>query len=123
MFKPSFPLALTAVLLAGCQSATIDPDSPPKLTQAQEKEQAVQRGVYEKLISSVLAREGDLANAQGRDGSFNLMLTLDDKNPSLAAALNPTRKWMPGFTPTIASWLWTCGRSAGQRCSPSCPRH
>lgn len=92
MFKPSFPLALTAVLLAGCQSATIDPDSPPKLTQAQEKEQAVQRGVYEKLISSVLAREGDLANAQGRDGSFNLMLTLDDKNRIIGCGTQPNKK-------------------------------
>ena len=62
------PLALCALLLAGCQSGGHDSYRSPKLTAAQEKDQALQRDVYEKLISRVLAREGDLANTQGRTG-------------------------------------------------------
>ena len=94
MFKPTFPLALAALLLAGCQSNASAPDSPskPKYTPAQEKEQALQRGVYETLISKVLAREGDLANALGRDGSFNLMITLDDKNRIIGCDTQPSKK-------------------------------
>ena len=92
MFKRSLTFAFSALLLAGCQSATIDPDSPPKLTAAQEKEEALQRDVFEKLISRVLAREGDLANTQGRDGSFNLMLTLDDKNRIIGCGTRPNKK-------------------------------
>lgn len=92
MFKRSLTFAFSALLLAGCQSGTDDSYRSPKLTAAQEKEQALQRDVYEKLISRVLAREGDLANTQGRDGSFNLMLTLDDKNRIIGCGTRPNKK-------------------------------
>ena len=92
MLKPSFPLVLAALLVAGCQSSTRAPDKPSTLTPAQEKEQALQRGVYEKLISKVLAREADLANAQGRNGSFNLVMTVDDKNRIIGCDTQPNTK-------------------------------
>ena len=92
MFIRLFTFAFSALLLAGCQSGANNPDSPSRLTAAQEKEQALQRDVYEKLISRVLAREGDLANTQGRDGSFNLMLTLDDKNRIIGCGTRPNKK-------------------------------
>lgn len=92
MFIRSFTFAFSVLLLAGCQSGGHDSYRSPKPTAAQEKDQALQRDVYEKLISRVLAREGDLANTQGRDGSFNLMLTLDDKNRIIGCGTLPNKK-------------------------------
>gem|GEM_PF-3847839 len=118
MLKHTLPLALAALLLTGCQSNASAPDKSPIPTPAQQKEQALQRGVYEKLVSRVLAREGDLANSQGRDGSFNLMT----RTASSGATLNPTRNWMRGSTLTTANWPGTWYRFAGRLCSPNCPR-
>jgi len=39
----------------------------------------------------VLAREGDLANALERDGSFNLIITIDDKNRVIACGTQPNK--------------------------------
>jgi len=92
MFIRLFTFAFSALLLAGCQSGANNPDSPSRLTAAQEKEQALQRDVYEKLISRVLARESDLANTNDRDGSFNLMITLDDQNRIIGCDTRPNKK-------------------------------
>ena len=92
MFTRSLPLAIAALLLAGCQSNASNPDAPT-LTPAQEKEQAAQRAVFEKRISYVLAREGNLANIKGRRGSFNLLITFDDKNRVIGCNTESNRKF------------------------------
>ena len=114
MLKHTLPLAFAALLLTGCQSNASAPDKSPIPTPAQQKEQALQRGVYEKLVSRVLAREGDLANSQGRDGSFNLMITLDDKNRIIGCDTQPNKKLDERFYPynrklarNLVSICWT----------------
>ena len=114
MLKHTLPVALAALLLTGCQSNASAPDKSPIPTPAQQKEQALQRGVYEKLVSRVLAREGDLANSQGRDGSFNLMITLDDKNRIIGCDTQPNKKLDERFYPynrklarNLVSICWT----------------
>ena len=101
MFKRTFPLALATLLLAGCQSNSGAPE--PRLSAAQKKELAVQRAVFEKLMMRVLAREGDLANTKDRDGSFNLMITIDDKNRVIGCETKPSKTFDNGLHPYNAS--------------------
>lgn len=89
MFIRILPFALAALFLAGCQSNSGAPEA--RLTPAQKKELGQQRAGFAKLMIRVLAREGDLANALERDGSFNLIITIDDKNRVIACDTQPNK--------------------------------
>lgn len=98
MFKRAFPLALAGLLLAGCQSTATDTNATT-LTPTQAKEQALQRALYEVLMTRVLRPAGNLANTEGRTGSFNLKITLDEHNRVIGCDTQINRTFDPKLYP------------------------
>lgn len=111
MLNPAIPLALCTLLLAGCQSSS---PTGPTLTSAQIKEQTRERAAFETSIKRALARAADLANTGDRDGSFNLMIKVDDTNRIIGCGTRPGKKIddrLPAYNPKLAQELesicWT----------------
>ena len=76
MLKPTLCFALAMLMLAGCQSTA--PVSP--LTAQQKLDRQKATSMFKTRFSHILKRAGDLANTQGRNGAFNLVVTINDKN-------------------------------------------
>ena len=118
MFKRAITLAFCSLLLAGCQSDGIagDPLNPSAatLTPAQKQQQVQDRATFEALTINVLRSAGYRANTNDLDGSFNLLIKLDEKSQVIGCETQPNKQfdrkiypYNPHLANDLLSICWT----------------
>ena len=118
MFKRAITLAFCSLLLAGCQSHGIagDPLNPSAatLTPAQKQQQVQDRATFEALTINVLRSAGYRANTNDLDGSFNLLIKLDEKSQVIGCETQPNKQfdrkiyhYNPHLANDLLSICWT----------------